>query len=98
MVAPFLAVLVSGLVAYLHSSFHDGSLVEFSRRVFYSFMALIVIAEFRGIDRQRRLLRWLIAGLAVTVFSGFVQYFDSRLFPPTLTKVVLEPFFWRQAF
>ncbi|MBP9127823.1 MAG: O-antigen ligase family protein [Elusimicrobia bacterium] len=98
LVAPFLAVLVSGIVSYLQSSFQAGSLEEFSRRVFYSFMALIVIAEFRGIDRQRRLLRWLIAGFAVTVFYGFVQYFDSRLFPPTLTKVGLDPFIWRQAF
>jgi tetratricopeptide (TPR) repeat protein/O-antigen ligase len=98
LVAPFLAVLASGIVSYLQSSFQAGSLEEFSRRVFYSFMALIIIAEFRGIDRQRRLLRWLIAGFAVTVFYGFVQYFDSRLFPPTLTKVGLDPFIWRQAF
>ncbi len=98
LVAPFLAVLASGIVSYLQSSFQAGSLDEFSRRVFYSLMALIVIAEFRGIDRQRRLLRWLIAGFAITVFYGFVQYFDSRLFPPTLTKVGLDPFIWRQAF
>lgn len=98
LVAPFLAVLASGIVSYLQSSFHAGSLEEFSRRIFYSFMALIVIAEFRGMDRQRRLQRWLIAGFALTVFYGFVQYFDSRLFPPTLTKVGLDPFIWRQAF
>lgn len=98
LVAPFLAVLASGIFSYLHSSFRAGSLDEFSRRVFYSFMALIVIAEFRGMDRQRRLMRWLIAGFAVTVFYGFVQYFDGRLFPPGMTRVGLDPFIWRQAF
>jgi hypothetical protein len=98
LVAPFLALLASGTFSYFHSSFRAGSLDEFTRRVFYSFMALIVIAEFRGKDRQRRLMRWLIAGFAVTVFYGFVQYFDGRLFPPGLTKVGLDPFIWRQAF
>lgn len=98
LVAPFLAILASGTFSYFHSSFRAGSLDEFTRRVFYSFMALIVIAEFRGMDRQRRLMRWLIAGFAVTVFYGFVQYFDGRLFPPGLTRVGLDPFIWRQAF
>jgi tetratricopeptide (TPR) repeat protein len=98
LVAPFLAILASGTVSFLHSSFQAGSLEEFSRRVFYSFMALIVIAEFGSMDRQRRLMRWLIAGFAVAVFYGFVQYFDGRLFPPGLTKVGLDPFIWRQAF
>ncbi|MBK8575390.1 MAG: hypothetical protein IPN90_06855 [Elusimicrobia bacterium] len=98
LVAPFLAILASGTISYFHSSFRAGSLEEFSRRVFYSFMALIVIAEFRGMDRHRRLMRWLIAGFAVTVFYGFVQYFDGRLFPPGMTKVGLDPFIWRQAF
>ena len=97
-VAPFLAILASGVFSYFHSSFRAGSLDEFSRRVFYVFMALIAIAEFRGMDRHRRLLRWLIAAFAVTVFYGFVQYFDGRLFPPGLTKVGLDPFIWRQAF
>jgi tetratricopeptide (TPR) repeat protein len=98
LVAPFLAILVSGVVSYLQSSFQAGSLEEFLRRVFYSFMALIVIAEFRGMDRQRRLMRWLIAGFAVTVLYGFIQYFDGRLFPPGMTKAGLDPFIWRQAF
>jgi uncharacterized membrane protein YwzB len=98
LVAPFLAILISGVVSYLQSSFQAGSLEEFTRRVFYSFMALIVIAEFRGMDRQRRLMRWLIAGFAVTVAYGFIQYFDGRLFPPGMTKAGLDPFIWRQAF
>ncbi|TXH23507.1 MAG: hypothetical protein E6Q99_07865, partial [Elusimicrobia bacterium] len=74
--APFLAMLLSGIVSYAQSSFREGSLEEFSRRVFYALMAFVVIAEFRGLDRQRRLLRWLVAAFAVTVFYGFVQYFD----------------------
>ncbi|MBK9058086.1 MAG: O-antigen ligase family protein [Elusimicrobia bacterium] len=97
-VAPFLAILTSGVVSYLQSSFREGSLDEFSRRVFYSLMALVVISDFRGLDRQRRLLRWMVAAFGVTVFYGFVQYFDNRLFPPGMGGVGLDPFIWRQAF
>lgn len=97
-VAPFLASLASGITSYAQSSFREGSLDEFSRRVFYVFMALIVIAEFRGMDRQRRLLRWLVAAFAVTVFYGFLQYFDNRLFPAGMGTQGLDPFIWRQAF
>jgi tetratricopeptide (TPR) repeat protein/O-antigen ligase len=96
--APFLAMLLSGIVSYAQSSFREGSLEEFSRRVFYALMAFVVIAEFRGLDRQRRLLRWLVAAFAVTVFYGFVQYFDSRMFPPGMGGLGLDPFIWRQAF
>jgi hypothetical protein len=98
LVAPFLAVLASGTVSYLQSSFPGGSLDEFQRRVLYVLMALVVISEFRGQDRQRRLFRWLLASFAVTVFYGFVQYFDGRLFPPGAGSVGLDPFVWRQAF
>lgn len=97
-IAPFLAVLVSGIVSYAQSSFRDGSLEEFSRRVFYALMAFVVIAEFRGLDRQRRLLRWLVTAFALTVFYGFIQYFDNRLFPPGMGGLGLDPFIWRQAF
>lgn len=97
-IAPFLAVLISGVVSYAQSSFRDGSLEEFSRRVFYALMAFVVIAEFRGLDRQRRLLRWLVSAFALTVFYGFVQYFDNRLFPPGMGGLGLDPFIWRQAF
>lgn len=97
-VAPFLAVLGSGCFSYAHSSFRNGSLDEFVRRVFYVLMALVVIAEFRGLDRQRRLFRWLLASFGITVLYGFVQYFDGRLFPPGAGGVGLDPFIWRQAF
>ncbi len=98
LVAPFLAVLASGIVSYLQSSFREGSQDEFLRRLFYVLMALVIIAEFRGLDRQRRLFRWLLASFALTVFYGFVQYFDGRLFPPGAGAVGLDPFIWRQAF
>ncbi|MBL0349664.1 MAG: O-antigen ligase family protein [Elusimicrobia bacterium] len=97
-VAPFLAVLASGCLSYFQSSFKAGSLDEFIRRVFYVLMALVVIAEFRGLDRQRRLFRWLLASFGITVLYGFVQYFDGRLFPPGAGGVGLDPFIWRQAF
>jgi tetratricopeptide (TPR) repeat protein len=95
--APFLAILLSGVVSYTQASLPLGSLEEFIRRVLYAFMAVIVIVEFRGWDRHRRLLRWLLAAFAVVVFYGLVQFFDTRLFPPG-AGVGLDPFVWRQAF
>lgn len=95
--APFIAVLASGVLSWAQSSFPAGSFEEGVRRILYAFMGFIVIAEFRGLDRQRRLLRWLIAGFALVVFYGFVQYLDTRLFPPGLGEG-LDPFVWRQAF
>lgn len=97
LLAPFLAVLGSGVLSFLQSSFVAGSVDEFLRRVLYAFMGLIVILEFRGWDRHRRLLRWLLAAFGVCVFYGFIQYFDTRLFPPG-QGIGLDPFVWRHAF
>ncbi len=96
-VAPFLAFLASGVVSFMQSSFMPGSVDEFIRRVLYSFMGIIVILEFRGWDRHRRLLRWLLAAFGVVVFYGFIQYFDTRLFPKG-SEISVDPFLWRHAF
>ncbi len=95
--APFLASLLSGTVSFLQSSFLAGSVDEYIRRVLYVFMALIVIVEFRGWDRHRRLMRWFLAAFGVVVFYGFVQFFDTRLFPPG-QGMGIDPFVWRYAF
>lgn len=95
--APFLASLFSGTVSFLQSSFLAGSVDEYIRRVLYVFMAIIVIVEFRGWDRHRRLMRWLLAAFGVVVFYGFVQFFDTRLFPPG-QGMGIDPFVWRYAF
>ncbi len=95
--APFIAVLASGLFSWAHSCFPGGSADEGLRRALYSFMGFIAFSEFRGLDRQRRLMRWLLAAFAVVVFYGFVQYLDTRLFPPGAGMGV-DPFIWRQAF
>ncbi|HRY30302.1 MAG TPA: hypothetical protein P5079_09740, partial [Elusimicrobiota bacterium] len=97
LIAPFLAFFTSGVVSFLQSSFQQGSVEEFIRRVLYCFMGVIVISDFRGWDRHRRLLRWLLAAFGVVVFYGFVQYFDTRLFPAG-QGVGIDPFVWRYAF
>jgi tetratricopeptide (TPR) repeat protein len=95
--APFVALLLSGVVSFLQSSFRAGSVDEFLRRVLYMFMAIIVVVEFRGWERHRRLMRWLLAAFGVVVFYGLVQFFDTRLFPPG-PGLGIDPFVWRQAF
>ena len=95
-IAPFLAVLISGVVSYAQSSFRDGSLGEFSRRVFYALMAFVVIAEFRGLDRQRRLLRWLVSAFALTVFSMDSSNISTTASSRRGWADWLDPFIWRQ--
>lgn len=97
LMAPFLAYLASGVISYAQASFHEGSLDEFMRRVLYSFMGLVVLAEFRSWERHRRLLRWLMAAFGVVVFYGLVQFFDTRLFPAGPGQGI-DPFVWRFAF
>ena len=96
--APFLAVLASGILSWSRSEFPGGSFDEGLRRVLYSFSGLIALSEFRGQDRQRRLLRWLVAAFAVVVAYGVIQYLDTRLFPPGAPELGLDKFVWRQAF
>jgi tetratricopeptide (TPR) repeat protein/O-antigen ligase len=94
--APLLAFMASGAFSMATSSFPAGSMDEGFRRILYSFMGLIALLEFRGRDRLRRLLRWLLAAFVVVVGYGLIQYFDTRLFSPGGPG--LDPFVWRQAF
>ncbi len=98
-VAPFLAFLVSGLLAYANSPFKGWALEETIRRIFYMVFALIAIAEMRSEERMRRLWRWLIAAAWVAIGYGVIQFIDSRFFPVSQPGTfMLDPFIWRQAF
>jgi len=100
LLAPFLAFLGSGLLSFAQTSFRAGAVEETIRRLLFVSMGIIAISEFRGWDRHRRLLRWLLAAFAVVVLYGFIQFFDTRLFPPGQPGQVptLDPFVWRHAF
>ncbi len=95
-VAPFLAFLASGIIAWVHSPFRAWSLEETMRRVFFMTIALIGIAEIRSSERRTRLWRWLMAAALFAVGYGLVQYLDSRFFPQGQPGI--DPFIWRQAF
>jgi tetratricopeptide (TPR) repeat protein/O-antigen ligase len=95
-VAPFLAFLLSGILAWVHSPFKGWAFEETSRRIFYLVIALIMIAEFRSNERMKRLWRWLMAAAWVAVGYGVVQYLDARYF--RLPANGIDPFIWRQAF
>lgn len=95
-VAPFLAFLASGIIAYLHSPFKGWAFEETSRRVFYMVIALVTLAEMRSNERMKRLWRWLIAAAWVAIGYGLIQYLDARYFKGQGSG--LDPFIWRQAF
>lgn len=95
-VAPFIAFLCSGLIAYAHTPFKGWALEETSRRVFYMTFALVAIAEMKSNERMTRLWRWLLAAAWFSIGYGFIQYLDSRFFRGSATP--LDPFIWRQAF
>lgn len=95
-VAPFIAYLISGLVAWVHTPFKAWALEETARRVFYMTIAMIAVGEMGSDERMTRLWRWLIAAALVAVGYGLVQYIDSRFFDPSQPGI--DPFIWRQAF
>ncbi len=95
-VTPFLAFMLSALVAYALTPFKGWSLEETLRRVFYMFLAIITIAEMRSSERMKRLWRWLMAAAWVAIGYGLIQYLDSRWF--IIPASGIDPFIWRQAF
>jgi tetratricopeptide (TPR) repeat protein len=96
-IAPFLGLLVSGLVSYAHAPYKAMSFDETTRRILYVALALIILGEFQTEESIRRLLRWILAAAVVTLFYGLIQYIDSRLFS-TEANFGLDPFVWRGAF
>jgi hypothetical protein len=97
-VAPFLAILLSGIVSYASILFPRGQFGGVFSSRFLQSHGPCGDCGVSGIGPAAKILRWMVAAFAVTVFYGFVQYFDNRCFPPGMGGVGLDPFIWRQAF
>lgn len=95
-VAPFVALLGSGFLSFLHSPFKPMALDETLRRVFYMGFALIIMSEFQTEESAKRFLRWIMAAAITVLAYGLIQYLDTRLFSGE--PMGLDPFVWRSAF
>lgn len=97
--APFLAYLAYVIVSFLKAPYTGPSVDDFVRYIFYMTAALIVIREFDepSIDRLTRIL---IITTYITAGYGFIQWLDTRFFPPKSMgmNVGIDPFIWRGAF
>ncbi|MBI4370034.1 MAG: hypothetical protein HY547_07380 [Elusimicrobia bacterium] len=100
--APFAAVLVSGVVSFVFQAPYPWTnLDEFMRRLFYMCVALIVFDKVRSLSAVERILKFLLWALFISCFYGFIQFLDSRFFPPnsaSMPTAGLDIFIWRQAF
>lgn len=95
--APVLLFLISGLISYLFSYFHYASLNEFSRRLIYCLLALIIADVFNEKKNINRLISFLIFATYIVCIYSVLQFIDINFFPPPPDKG-LDPFAWRQAF
>lgn len=97
MLAPFIAYLAYILLSFLHVPYHGPSVDDLVRYILYMSVTLIVIREFSkpDIDRLTKIL--LITGY-ISVLYGFIQFLDTRFFPPKEMGPGLDPFLWRWAF
>ncbi|MDD3065336.1 MAG: tetratricopeptide repeat protein [Endomicrobiaceae bacterium] len=95
--APVLLFLVSGLISYLFSYFNYASLNEFSRRLIYCLLALIIADFFNEKKSINRLINFLISATYIVCIYSVIQFIDINFFPPPPDKG-LDPFAWRQAF
>jgi putative inorganic carbon (HCO3(-)) transporter len=95
--APVLLFLISGLISYLFSYFHYASLNEFSRRLIYCLLALIIADFFNEKKSINRLINFLISATYIVCIYSVIQFIDINFFPPPPDKG-LDPFAWRQAF
>ncbi|MBI2069267.1 MAG: tetratricopeptide repeat protein [Elusimicrobia bacterium] len=100
--APFAALLLSGAFSYLVvSHFKLWNIDDMVRRLLYMSAALIVFDKIRSLDAVERILKFLLLALFVSTFYGFIQFLDSRFFPPNSASMPvfgLDIFIWRQAF
>lgn len=99
LVLPVLLVLISTIFSASISPLKNwfGTLDEFTRRIFYITLFLVVVSEFRTEKNQKRLVNWVLAGAFVSVLYGVIQFLDTRFYPPN-PAIGLDPFIWRQAF
>ena len=97
LLAPFFAYLVYVIISFLHAPYPGPSVDDFVRYVLYMSVTLIVIREFTTEDIDR-LTTILLITAYISVLYGFVQFLDTRLFPPKDMGPGLDPFIWRWAF
>ncbi|MBI4064467.1 MAG: tetratricopeptide repeat protein [Elusimicrobia bacterium] len=96
--APFVALLVSGVVSFaVQATYKWVNLDEFLRRMLYMSVALIVFDKVRSLEAVERVIKFLLWGLFLSTFYGLIQFLDSRYFPKN-PDIGIDIFIWRQAF
>src|SRR3990167_5176946 len=95
---PFIAFFTCGVVSFTRSPLHWGSFDFFVRRVIYIGIAMITVTEVTSLVDFRRVTRWLIIAVAVCTIYGFIQFIDTRFFPPGPPSIGIDKFVWRWAF
>ena len=92
---PFIAFFTCGVVSFTRSPLHWGSFDFFVRRVIYIGIAMITVTEVTSLVDFRRVTRWLIIAVAVCTIYGFIQFIDTRFFPPGPPSIGIDKFVWR---
>ncbi|HBA61709.1 MAG TPA: hypothetical protein DCZ92_13035 [Elusimicrobia bacterium] len=97
LLAPFFAYFIYIIVSFVHAPYTGPSVDDFVRYILYMSVTLIIIREFttESIDRLTKIL--LITAY-ISVLYGFVQFLDTRWFPPKEQGPGIDPFIWRWAF
>lgn len=95
---PLLASLASGLISFSHTAYKGPNLDETLRRVFYIHFALIALTELYTLERMKRMVKYLLVALAVSVIYGLIETLDIRFYPLSTFATGIDPFIWRQAF
>ncbi|MEK6544053.1 MAG: O-antigen ligase family protein, partial [Elusimicrobiota bacterium] len=96
--APFFAFLASGILSFaIQAPYKPTNLDEFTRRLLYISVALMVFDRVRGKNVVERILKFLLLGLFCSTFYGLIQFLDSRFFEPN-PGMGIDIFIWRQAF
>jgi len=95
--APFFAYLIYVLISFCHAPYKGASVDDLVRYMLYMSVSLIVLREFNE-SAINRLTKVLLVAAYIAVLYGFVQFLDSRCFPPKDMGPGIDPFIWRQAF
>jgi len=94
--APFFVYLVYVVISFCHAPYKGGSVDDLVRYILYMSVSLIVLREFNE-SAIKRLTQILLLTAYITILYGFVQFLDTRFFPPGQGGGV-DPFIWRWAF
>ncbi len=96
---PFFAFLISGIFSFIVlAPFKWISLDDFIRRVLYMSVSIMLFDRLRSLQVTERILKILIWTLFIACFYAFLQFLDSRFFPPGPETIGADIFVWRQAF